>query len=459
MTSAHVLRSPATAAPPLEYLFAGMSRRIVRVHSGPHKRPRGKPPEEGRHARSTVFRTLVLLVAVVLGVVGSGCEPALPRPVAPPTASPASVAPLVIGAILGVANDAGPDGWQRLDAAQLAVELVNRRGGVVLPSGERRPLELAVYDDAGQPDRAEPAFRRLVADGVLAVVGPSDPASAAVVRPAAEAAGVPLIALDGASAGEAASWRWTFALAVPPDEALAATVDFFAASGVDRFAWLAPRTMEAASVRRSLIRLANGANMQVSGEELYAPGDEQQVQRLARLMAAEPRVILAWPRDAHEAAAIAREAAKVPSLVPVFLGPAAASPTTLPLAGDAAAVVRTVTLRLPVADDLWDHDPLTPVIRDYRREIQARTGRPPTPEAARAWDAVRLLVANVERAPAGTRGSALPTRAAVRDGLEATAEYVGASGLIAFGSRRHDGLDRRALVVARSEGRRWRLPP
>ena len=50
-------------------------------------------------------------------------------------------------------------------------------------------------------------------------------------------------------------------------------------------------------------------------------------------------------------------------------------------------------------------------------------------------------------------------RAAVRDGLEATTDYVGASGLIAFTCRRHDGLDRRALVVARSEGRRWRLPP
>lgn len=403
-----------------------------------------------------MFRPLVLLVALVLGIAGAGCEPAVPRPVAPPTASPAPVAPIVVGAILDVADDAGPDGRQRLEAATLAVELVNRRGGIALPSGERRLLQLAVYDDAGQPDRAEPAFRRLAADGALAVVGPSDPASAAVVRPAAEAAGMPLVVLDEAPARETATWRWTFALAPPPEEALAATIDFFAASGVDRVAWLAPRTMEAASLRRALGRLASAANMQVVGEESYPPGDEEQSQRLARLQSAEPRVILAWPRDAHEAASIAREAAKVPNLVPVFLGPAAASPSTLGLAGDAAAVVRTVTLRLSVADDLWDHDALTPVIRDFRREMQGRTGRPPTAEAAGAWDAVRLIVATLERrtSPPGP-----PSRAALRDGLEATSDYVGASGLIAFSSRRHDGLDRRALVVARSEGRRWRLPP
>jgi hypothetical protein len=31
--------------------------------------------------------------------------------------------------------------------------------------------------------------------------------------------------------------------------------------------------------------------------------------------------------------------------------------------------------------------------------------------------------------------------------------------MITFDRRRHDGLDRHALVVARAEGRHWRLPP
>ena len=414
------------------------------------------PPEEGPHARRTVFRPFVLFVTVLLGVAGVACEPALPRPVAQPTASPPPVTPVVLGAILDVGDDAGPNGRQRLDAAKLAVELVNGRGGVALASGERRPLQLMIYDDAGQPDRAEAAFRRLAADGALAIIGPSDAESTALVRPAAEAAGVPIIVLDEAVTTEAAAWRWTFSLAPSPDDALAATIDFFTASSVDRLAWLAPRTMEASILRRTLMRLTGAVNMQVVAEEQYPPGNDEQAQRLVRLQAAEPRVILAWPRDAYEAAAIAREAAKVPNLVPVFLGPAAASPTTLALAGDSAAVVRTTTLRLPVSDDLWDHDPLTPVIRDFRREMQARTGRPPTPEAAGAWDAVRLIVATLEFP--GSPSGAL-TRSALRDNLEATSDYAGASGLISFNSRRHGGLDRRALVVARSEGRRWRLPP
>lgn len=368
--------------------------------------------------------------------------------------------PVVVGAILNVSQDAGSNGTQRYEAAALAVELVNRRGGLVLPNGERRPLRLDVYDDAGEPSRTMPALRRLIEDGALAVVGPSAPDTAFVARPAAEAAAIPLIALDDSADGTFARWRWTFRLAIPPEEALAATVDFFAASGVDRFAWFAPRTMAASSLRRTLSRLATVGGMQVASEEVYAPGAEAHAQQLARLQAGDPRVILAWPRNPEEAAAIIRESTQVRDLVPVFLGPAASHPETLMLAGDAGASVRTLTLRLPVTDDLWDHDALTPVIRDFRRELQARTGRPPTSEAAAAWDAVRLLVATIEsRPPSGSLSGSSPSRATIREGLEATTDYLGATGTIAFGPGRHDGLDRRALIVARSEGRRWRLPP
>jgi branched-chain amino acid transport system substrate-binding protein len=385
----------------------------------------------------------------------AACEPAAPQPVVRPTASPVPPAPLMVGAIFDLGNDAGPNGVQRYEAARLAVELVNRKGGVTLPNGRRRTLDLSVYDDGDSPEAAILAMQRLASDGALAIIGPSDPTASRAVRRAAEAAGVPLITLDGSSS-ESASWRWTFTLAAPPTDMLGAAVDFFRASGVSQLGWLAPTTMAASSLRRELPRQTSSAQIQVVGEEQYPPGADDFVQSLTRIQANNPNVILAWPRDSHEAAAIARDAGKVQGLSPVFLGPAAAGPDTLALAGDVQATVRTLTLRLDVADDLWDHDALTPIIRDFRRELQAQTGRPPTAEAASAWDAVRLIVATLEQVEP-TRAE--PTRAALRDRLEATVDYLGASGSITFGPRQHDGLDRRAYVVARSDAHRWRLPP
>ena len=401
--------------------------------------------------RRTMKQSPSLLAALVLIVLLAACQPAPPRPVVQPTASPTPQPPIAIGAILNLDSDAGPDGLQRLEAAKLAVDLVNRRGGVVLASGERRLLSLVVYDDGGRPDTAEASLRRLANDGVPVVLGPSAAESVAVVRRAAEAASVPLIALSDQDGGEAGSWRWTFSLAAHSEDSVAAALDFFAASGVERIGWLAPRTMDASTLRRTLFRLAAASRIQIVGEEQYAPGSEDFAPGLARVQAGNPSVILAWPRDSHEAAAIVRDAGKARDLAPIFLGPAAATPSTLTLVGDGAAVVRTLTLRLGVADDLWDHDALTPVIRDFRRELQAQTGRVPTAEAAAAWDAVRLIVATLEQVA--------PTRTAIRDALEGTGDYLGASGTISFTTRRHDGLDRRAFVVARSDARRWRLPP
>lgn len=394
-------------------------------------------------------RGILTALSLTFILASLGCEPSPPRPVATTVASPTPVPSIVLGALVNAVDDMGSDGSQRFEAAKLAVELVNRRGGVRLPSGERRTLALAPYD-IERPDRVEGVIRQLVDDGAVAAIGPADAETVSAARLAAEAARLPLLTFR-ASGDDTRTWQWTFALDATPEEALAAMLDFFGASGVDRFAWTAPRTMDAASLRRVLLRLSAAKSMQVVAEEIYPPGSEEYAPLLSRLQAAGPRAILAWPRDAHEAASITRDAAKVRDLAPLFMGPGAASAATLTSAGEASVVVRTLTLRLPVSDDLWDHDPLTPVVRDFRRELQSRTSRPPTPEAAAAWDAVNLVVMALERS--GT------ARAALRDALELTADYPGVTGLETFGPRRHDGLDRRAFVVARSDGRRWRLPP
>src|SRR5215218_1161415 len=170
----------------------------------------------------------MLLVVVVV----AGCGPAAPRPIERPVASPTPEPTLALGLILHLEDDSGPDGAQRYEAAKLAVELVNRRGGVALPTGERRTLRLVVYDDSGQPEMAEATFRRLIEDGVVAVVGPSSSESSVVVRRAAETARLPLVTLDDEGGGEAATGRWSFSVTAPPGQALAAVVDFFTASGV-----------------------------------------------------------------------------------------------------------------------------------------------------------------------------------------------------------------------------------
>jgi branched-chain amino acid transport system substrate-binding protein len=68
----------------------------------------------------------------------------------------------------------GADNGERIrQAAQWAVDLINAKGGVELPDGSKKPLELVVVDDQAKPDVGLSAIRRLVGDdSVLALMGP-----------------------------------------------------------------------------------------------------------------------------------------------------------------------------------------------------------------------------------------------------------------------------------------------
>jgi ABC-type branched-subunit amino acid transport system substrate-binding protein len=398
----------------------------------------------------TRTRAICLGVAVLALIVGA-CRPATARPTLAPTASPAAVSPIVIGALVNLGNG-DPASRQTFDAMSLAVESINRIGGIELSNGVRRPIRLAAYDDAGSLDRVGPNLRRLAdEDQALAVVGPADLDTATISQRLAEHIGVPLVTLTATSPDQADGLRWSFALAAANTAPLAALVDYLAASGVQQVGWLAPQTADASEARAAFTTLTLGAGLRIVGSESYPLGDEGLAARAARLQAAGAQVIVAWPHDTRGAAAVIQQVGPLPNGIPLFLGPAADDPKSLGTGSSTTDGLHTVMPRLGVADDLWDHDALTPVIRDFSRAFRLRFGSAPTDDGAAAWDALRLLASAI--------GGSAPTRESVRQRLEDTVDLPSVSGIVTFGPGLHNGLDKRAFLVARSAGGRWRLPP
>jgi branched-chain amino acid transport system substrate-binding protein len=357
---------------------------------------------------------------------------------------------VTIGALVRLSDD-DTAGRKVFEAVSLAVDGVNRRGGIELPGGERRLIRLAAYDDFGHPEIVATALRRLVeADGAIAVIGPSTRETASAARRLAEQLEIPLIALDASADSRTTTWRWSFALAPPDDAALVALVTYLSASGVQRLGWLAPGTAHAADTRTALARLTEATKQQVVGDEVYPIGDTELAERYRRLQTLGAQVVLAWPHDVRGAAALMGQLGLQRNWVPLFLGPVAVDPTTLGVVGDAADGVHSLTSRLRVADDLWDHDALTPAVRDFIREFRLRYGSPPDDDSAAAWDALHLVARVAKQSP---------TRPGIRDSLERLTDQPAVSGPITFTRTRHTGLDDRTFVVARAAAGRWRLPP
>ena len=229
-----------------------------------------------------------------------------------------------------------------------------------------------------------------------------------------------------------------------------ALVTYLSASGVQRIGWLAPGTAHAGVTRTALARLADATRLQIVGDEVYPIGDGELAERYRRLQTMGAQVVLAWPHDVRGAAALMSQLGVLRNWVPLFLGPVAVDPTTLGVVGDAADGVHSVTSRLRVADDLWDHDTLTPAVRDFGREFRLRYGSPPDDESAAAWDAPEP---RGQSGPTGADSAGGPRCAGTHD------RPAGRQRPDHVHPRPPHGLDDRAFVVARASAGRWRLPP
>ncbi len=141
--------------------------------------------------RSILFPVFLALLALVL----AACQPVAP---APPPAQPAdeeaaeapsAPEPIKIGIFAPTTGFAAADGTSALQAAQLAVELINQEGGVL-----GRPLELIHYDDAAAPDQAAAIARKLIEqDQVVAGISGSYSGATRAAAPVFQEAGVVMI--------------------------------------------------------------------------------------------------------------------------------------------------------------------------------------------------------------------------------------------------------------------------
>ncbi|MDG4595309.1 MAG: ABC transporter substrate-binding protein [Candidatus Contendobacter sp.] len=96
--------------------------------------------------------------------------------------------PIRIGFVGGTSGRVADLGIAGRDAVLLAVELRNQAGGVA-----GRKVELLIRDDEQNPEVAQRVTRDLIAQGVVALIGPMTSAMAVAMTPVVDEARVPLL--------------------------------------------------------------------------------------------------------------------------------------------------------------------------------------------------------------------------------------------------------------------------
>ena len=124
--------------------------------------------------------------------------------------------PIRIGAVKSLTGPASYIGGPQGNTLKLIADQINQEGGVL-----GRPLELVIYDDASNPERARTMMQRLLTqDRVVAVIGASLTPTTLAMEPLAARHGILMISQAGSRVVVSPVRKWLFA--VPESEELVA---------------------------------------------------------------------------------------------------------------------------------------------------------------------------------------------------------------------------------------------
>ena len=138
--------------------------------------------------------------------------------------------------------------------------------------------------------------------------------------------------------------------------------------------------------------------------------------------------------------------------LPFYQSHGVASKQFIDLAGAAAEGVRLPAAAMLVAEKLPDSDPQKPVVVNYSREYQQKTGQAVSTFGGHAYDGLMILVQAMQRAKSADK-------AQVRDEIEKTKGYIGTGGIVNMSPTDHLGLNLSAFRMLEIKNGDWTLVP
>jgi branched-chain amino acid transport system substrate-binding protein len=337
--------------------------------------------------------------------------------------------PIKIGSVLSATGPAAFLGDPEKRTLELYVKRINDAGGVL-----GRPLELVLYDDGGDANKARTFATRLIEDDeVVAMVGGTTTGTTMAMIPVFEEAAVPFISLAGAI--EIVQPVREYVFKTPHTDRMACEKIFadVKARGFTKIGLISGTDGFGKSMRAQCLEVVGGFGIEVVADESYGPTDSDMTPQLTKIKNTAGVEAVVNPGFGQGPAIVTRNYAQLGIGLPLYQSHGVASKSFIELAGPAAEGVRLPSPALAVAEKLPDTDQQKAVVVEYKALYEKETGQPVSTFGGYAYDGLHLLVAAIEKA-----GSAEPD--AIRDALEATAGFVGTSGIFTLSPNDHLGL-------------------
>jgi branched-chain amino acid transport system substrate-binding protein len=353
--------------------------------------------------------------------------------------------PIKIGVVLCVTGRGGFLGTPQKEAITVAVEEVNRQGGIF-----GRPIELYIEDDQSNPTNSAVAATKLIRDKkVCCVVGSSLVVACMAMIPICEREQVPHIPLPPLTIPLK---KWTFSVNLT-DYKLAQRILKFTVEtlGARKIALLHGTDTYGMNGAQGVLDNVQKHGASVIITEKFEPADTNMVPQLTKIKGSRPDAIILYANSAP-ASVIAKNYQQLGMDTQVVGSSGMASQEFLKLAGKIAEERRWIVFCLKdlFAQQLPPDDPfLKNLYEPLFKAIREKYGRTEWNGMCRdGYDGIRLAIEGLKIA-----GKDDP--AALRDALEKV-HFQGFLGEFKYSPTDHEGLSGDAFVpIVIKDGKYW----
>jgi branched-chain amino acid transport system substrate-binding protein len=352
-----------------------------------------------------------------------------------------------LGATVSETGPAAFLGDPEAKTLRMLVEAINADGGV---NGEE--IELTLYDDGGDPNKARTFATRLVEDDeVVAIIGGTTTGTTMSIIPVVEDAEIPFISLAGGIEIVDPVKEWVFKTPHTDRMACGKIFEDMQKQGISKIGMISGTDGFGASMREQCLDVAGEYGIEILADESYGPNDADMTPQLTNIKNTEGVQAILNPGFGQGPSIVTRNVRQLAIDLPLYQSHGVASKSFIELAGASAAEgVRLPGAALLVAELLPEDDPQKPVVTGYTEAYSAAYNEPVSTFGGHAYDAFHILVDAIKRA-----GSTEPE--AIRDAIEQTSGFVGTGGVVTMSPEDHLGLDLSAFRMLEIKDGNWTL--
>ncbi|HZO95427.1 MAG TPA: ABC transporter substrate-binding protein [Candidatus Baltobacteraceae bacterium] len=369
---------------------------------------------------------------------------------AAPAAHPAGAAaePYTIGAVLSESGPGSTLGRPEADSMELAVDEINRAGGV-----DGHPLKLTILDDQSDATTAVNDMRQLLDQHPIAVFGtPLTPTSLAIV-PLAQRAEVPLVSYASSISvvTPQPDKKWIFKIPINDTEVARAMQAFMKKRNETKVSFIYRDDDYGKTGLAHFEDVGKSSGFDVVSSDAIAPAASDATTQLTHARGAHPQALICWT-TLPSANVIVKGYRELGLTVPLYYSDGAATGVFPKQAGPALDGAYIATLKVNVVDQLAANDPQKKLLDAYVSAFDKGYPKDAPASIFGTWgyDGVGFL-----RAALGeVKGPVTP--ASLRDAMERTT-FTGVSGTFHFTPAQHYGLSEGAVVMSQIQNGKFSL--